>query len=58
MRLGDVLVAGQRMADEDRVVARRAERAVGLVGDRERPELDAAVAAAASKRVSRGNGGA
>ena len=31
--LGDVLVAGQRVADQDRIRPRGVERAVGLVGD-------------------------
>ena len=38
-----MLVAGQRMADEDRVAALRVERAVGLVGDLERREVDAGI---------------
>ena len=36
VRVGDVLVAGQRVADQDRVAALGVERAVGLIGDRER----------------------
>ena len=43
VRVGDVLVAGQRVADQDRVAALGVERAVGLIGDRERPEIDAAI---------------
>ena len=43
MRIGDVLVAGQRVADQDGVGALRVERAVGLIGDRERAEIDPAV---------------
>ena len=43
VRVGDVLVAGQRMADQDRVAALGVERAIGLVGDRERAEIDAAI---------------
>ena len=43
MRVGGVLVAGQRMADQDRVRALGVERAVGLVGDRERAEIDPAI---------------
>ena len=35
---GDVLVAGQRMADEDGVGPRRVQLAIGLVGDLERRE--------------------
>ena len=38
-----ILVAGQRVADQDRVAALGVERAVGLIGDRERAEIDAAV---------------
>jgi hypothetical protein len=37
------LVAGQRMADQDGVAALGVEPAVGLVGDRHRAELGAAV---------------
>ncbi len=43
MRLGEILVAGQRMADEDGVAARRIEPAIGLVGDGELREIDAAI---------------
>ena len=43
MHAGDVLVAGERMADQHRVAARRVERAVGLVGDLERAQLDAGI---------------
>ncbi len=43
MDVGDVLVAGQRMADQDRVAALGVERAVGLVGDLERREIDAGI---------------
>ncbi len=43
VRVGDVLVAGQRVADQDRVAALGVEPAVGLIGDRERPEIDAAI---------------
>ena len=45
MRLGGILIAGQRVADQDRVAALRVERAVGLIGDRERAEIDAAIEA-------------
>ncbi len=41
--LRDVLIAGQRMADQDGVGAIRIERAVGLIGDLKRREIDAAV---------------
>ena len=41
--VGDMLIAGQRVADQDGVVARRIERAVGLIGDLERREIDAGV---------------
>ena len=41
--LGDVLVAGQRMADEDGVRLGGVERAVGLVGDRDRRQQLVAV---------------
>ena len=40
---GDVGVARQRVADEDRVVAALAQRAVRLVGERDGPELVAAL---------------
>ena len=43
MRVGGILVAGQRMADEDGVRARGVQRAIGLIGDRERAEIDAAI---------------
>ena len=43
MRVGDVLVAGQGVADQDCVAALRVERAVGLIGDRDRAELDRAI---------------
>ena len=43
VRVGGVLIAGQRVADEDRVRPLGVERAIGLVGDRERPEIDAAI---------------
>ena len=41
----DVLVAGERMADQDGVGAVRIERAIGLVGDAERRQRHAAVQA-------------
>ena len=43
VRVGGILVAGQRVADQDRVRAFGVERAVGLVGDREGAELDPAI---------------
>ncbi len=43
MDVGDVLVAGERMADQHRVAALGIERAVGLVGDLERREIDAGI---------------
>ena len=43
MDIGDMLVAGQRVADQHDVGLRRIEHAVGLVGDRERRELGAAI---------------
>jgi hypothetical protein len=43
MHIVDVLVAGERVADQDRVRALRVQRAVGLVGDLERRQLDAGV---------------
>ena len=39
----DELVAGQRVAEEDRVGARGIQGAVGLIGQREGPERGAAV---------------
>ena len=43
MAVEDVLVAGQRMADQHGVAARGIERAVGLVGDLERAERHAGI---------------
>jgi hypothetical protein len=43
MRFGGELVAGQGVADQDGVAARRIERAVGLIRDRDRAQLGAAV---------------
>ena len=41
MVAGGVGVAGQRVADEDRIVAGFAEFTVGLVGDLDRPQRGA-----------------
>ena len=41
--IGDVLVAGQRVADEDRIGFGAVEHAVGLIGDAQRSKLDAGV---------------
>ena len=43
MGVGDILVAGQRVADQDGVRAIRVEFAVGLIRDRKRAEIDPAV---------------
>ena len=43
MDIGDVLIAGQRMADQDGVGALGIELAIGLIGDLERREIDAAI---------------
>ena len=43
MHVGDVLIAGQRMADQNGVGAVGVEFAIGLVGDLERREIDAAI---------------
>ena len=43
MVVDDVLIAGERMANQDRVAARRVELAVSLVGDLQRAEIDAGV---------------
>ena len=43
MDVGDVLVAGERVADQHRIAALGVERAVGLVGDLERREVDAGI---------------
>ena len=43
MHIGDVLVAGQRVADQNGVGAIGIEFAIGLVGDLERREIDAAI---------------
>ena len=43
MHVGDMLVAGQRMTDQDGVGALGVELAIGLIGDLERREIDAAI---------------
>ena len=43
MDVGDMLIAGQRMADQDGVGALGIELAIGLIGDLERREIDAAI---------------
>ncbi|MFK4491274.1 hypothetical protein ABIA45_006352 [Bradyrhizobium sp. USDA 336] len=43
MDVGDMLVAGQRMTDQHGVGAIGVELAIGLVGDLERGEIDAAI---------------
>jgi hypothetical protein len=43
MNVGDVLIAGERVADQHRVAALGVERTVGLVGDLERGEVDAGI---------------
>ena len=43
MNIEDVLVAGQRMADQNGVGAVGVEFAIGLIGDLERREVDAAI---------------
>jgi hypothetical protein len=41
--IGDVLVAGERVADQHRIAARGVERAIGLIGNLERRQIDAGV---------------
>src|SRR5207248_1028059 len=43
VHIGNVLVAGERMADQNGVGARGVELAIGLVGDLEWGEIDAAI---------------
>ena len=43
MHIGDMLIAGQRMADQNGVGAVGIELAIGLVGDLERRKIDAAI---------------
>ena len=43
MQVGDVLIAGERMADQHRVAALGIEPAIGLIGDLERREIDAGI---------------
>ena len=47
MGAGDMLVAGQRMADQDRVAAVGVQRAIGFIGDVDRRQRAAAVERAA-----------
>jgi hypothetical protein len=67
MGLGHILVARQGMADEDGVRPLAVERAVGLVGDGKRAELDTGIEPhrpvraeghAVIRRVGPGSGGA
>ena len=51
MLVDDVLIAGQRMADQNRIAAVGIERAVGLIGDLPRREIDAGVE---PQRLARG----
>src|SRR5262249_47298627 len=39
----DMLIAGQRMTDQNRIAARGIERAVGLIGDLQRRKINASV---------------
>ena len=43
MRIVDMLIAGQRMADQNGVGTIRVQFAIGLVGDLERRQIDAAI---------------
>ena len=43
MVVDDVLIAGERMADENGIAALGVERAVSLVGDLQRAEVDAGI---------------
>jgi len=43
MQIGNVLIAGQRMADQNGIGASGIEFAIGLVGDLERGEVNAAI---------------
>ena len=43
MGIGHMLIAGQRMADEDRIGLGRVQRAIGLIGDRQRAQAHARV---------------
>ena len=43
MQVGDVLIAGEGVADQHRIAALGIERTVGLVGDLERCEVDAGI---------------
>ena len=48
MDVGDVLIAGQCMADHHRIAALGIEPAIGLVGDLERRKFDAGIELAAA----------
>ena len=52
MRLGRELVAGERMADQDRIAALVVQPAIGLIGDGDRRELDAAVEANGGRKAT------
>ena len=43
MHIGDMLIAGQGVADQDGIRAFRVEFAIGLVGDLEWSQIDAAI---------------
>jgi len=43
MHVGDMLIAGQGMADQNGVGALGVELAIGLIGDLERRQIDAAI---------------
>jgi hypothetical protein len=43
VHIGDVLVAGQRMTDQDRIGALRIELAIGLIGDLERTKFNTGI---------------
>ena len=43
MIIGDVLIAGQGMADQDRIAARRVQMAMRRIGDPDRGQIDTAI---------------